>query len=118
MQKIKLSILFASLLSSLISCTTHAPNVPVCVELSLDRGWCTNTVTAEEFYVDEQHPYKGKTWWDMRPNTVRLPSESWKELKVFIISVCKEHNICSEITSWDRTVNAIDNKLNNGEVLP
>lgn len=102
----------------LSSCST-VPDVPVCKELELNRAYCIHTISNKEYYVDDSHPYineKGErfTWWDMRVTTIQVPAQSWAKIKVFIIDQCKRNKKCSEITSWDRTVDKIDNRINNG----
>lgn len=109
-----LVLFFLSVLS--LSCAVKPPDVPACVELFPWQGWCRKTISDEEFYVDDEHPYKfdgktPKTWWEIRPTMIMLPPYSWGETKKFIILICKKNNQCSEVTSWDRTVNRIDEKL-------
>ena len=110
--KKSLLIAFAALLSSLLSGCASAPDVPVCVELNPDRGFCTYTISDKDIYVDEQNPLEGKTWWNMRPEMVQVPPPSWAKIKAFIIKTCKQSNNCdSEVTSWDRRLDSIDEKL-------
>lgn len=113
MQRLILLILFALLLS----CTTKPPDVPLCVEINLSKGWCTYTIEDKEFFIDEEHPYsfskeKPKTWWELRPTFVYMPADSWAEIKAFIIKVCKQSGKCDkEISSWQRKIDSIDRKL-------
>lgn len=93
----------------LSGCSVTVPAVPLCAELSPTSGYCINTLTSEEFRVDEEHPYQGQTWWQMRPTMVHLPAQSWAKLKTFIIQVCAKTKKCNEnLGSWDRTVKGID----------
>lgn len=92
---------------------THVPDVPVCVEITNVKGWCTNTVSDEEFFVDEEHPHvfsdgKMHTWWEIRPYMVLLPTKSWAELKSYVIKNCKRSNCDKYIQSWDRKINELD----------
>jgi hypothetical protein len=108
-------MLFVLSLNFLTSCATP-PDTPVCVEITLSKGWCTNTISNKEYYVDDEHPFvddKGKkwTWWELRPAMIRVPRQSWEKIKEFVIKMCKKSNECSEITNWERTVNAIDSKM-------
>ena len=110
-QKKLLSLLLISLLSLLTSCATP-PNVAVCVEINPSKGWCTKTVSGEGFYVDDKTPYLGQTWWEMRPDMVLVPTKSWEGIKAFVIKSCKLSGKCDEkISSWDRSIDQIDVKL-------
>lgn len=44
---------------------------------------------------------------------IYMPADSWKELKKFIIKVCKASNKCKNehVSSWERTVKSIDQKI-------
>ena len=43
-------------------------------------------------------------------------ASSWVKIKEFIIKICKKSNKCdSEITGWDRSVDAIDKQLSSKE---
>lgn len=84
----------------------------------MTRGWCTNTISDEEFYVDDEHPHdfgdgKKRTWWDLRPYMVQVPYQSWVKLKVYIIQQCKKNGGCTEnVGTWERKINEMDNKIN------
>jgi hypothetical protein len=90
------------------------PDEPICVELSLDEGYCIYTLSDREFKINETHKHsfngsKSKTWWELRPTMLHLPAESWAEIKKFIINICKDTKKCSEyVHSWDRTIEKID----------
>lgn len=108
-------LLFLILVSG---CAVAPPDVPLCVEINLSKGWCTSTISNKEYFVDDEHPFvddKGvkKTWWEIRPSMIRMPRQSWESIKAFIIKVCKKNNQCSEITNWERTVESVDQRLGN-----
>lgn len=120
MLKKTLSLSFAFLLSSLLSgCAIAPPDVPICTELDINRGWCTNTISGKEFYIDETHPWSPSgekkdlmTWWELRPTFVMVPYPSWVELKAFIIKICKQSGKCSgAVANWERTVEGMDTHL-------
>ena len=56
MRKMSLSVVSVLWLSLLISCAS-TPDVPVCTEINPERGWCTNTISDVEFFIDEENPY-------------------------------------------------------------
>jgi len=96
----------------LTSCATNPPDVPLCTEITPARGYCIHTLSSKEYSIDDENLYEGKTWWDLRPTMIFMPSASWAKIKAFIIKVCKKHG-CNgqDITSWQRTVEIIDNKV-------
>lgn len=103
--------LFALLLI-LSGCQTSPPAIPVCVELSMSRGYCINTISGEEFEVNDTKLIDGKTWWSIRPSMVMMPATSWAKLKTYIITQCKKTKLCDkEISSWDRTIKSVDTAL-------
>lgn len=83
----------------------------------MDRAWCRNSISDKRFFVDETHPMSmpdgtKKTWFEIRHTTVKLPAQSWAEIKKFIIKICKESEICSQnVASWDRAVGDVDGWL-------
>lgn len=113
MQKRLFGLLLVISSSSLLSsCATQAPNEPVCFEITMDRGGCIRPITGEEFEINEENKYQGKTWWEMRPAMIMLPPTTWEKIRGFIIKICKQSNQCqSEVSSWDRTVENIDKKV-------
>lgn len=105
-------LLLSVLLLLLPSCSTTPPDVPVCVEVTPDRGRCVKIISSEEFLVDETRKFEGKSWWEMRPAMVQVPASSWAAIKAFIIKTCKKTGTCEkEVASWDRTVKTIDGNL-------
>ena len=86
--------------------------MPICAEINLGKGYCVNTIKNEEYEISDEKPFKGKTWWELRPTMIMVPADSWKEIKSFIIRVCKMTGKCNtNITDWERTVKAIDEKI-------
>lgn len=99
-------------LFALSGCSVTVPSVPVCVELSPDRGYCVNTISSENFYIDETRPYEGLSWWQMRPAMVHLPAQSWASIKTFVIQICTKTKKCdTELGGWERTVGEIDTMI-------
>ena len=102
-------ISFVFLLSA---CAGLPPDKPLCTELSLDRGYCVKMMSGESFEVSDTKPYQGKTWWEMRPTMIRMPLETWVDLKKWIIKICKNNSQCdSAVSNWERTVNKIDEAI-------
>lgn len=112
MRKLNSFALFALSLNLLTSCAVKPPDVPVCVETRIDQGYCTNTISDKEFFVDETNKLNGKTWFEMRPTMIQVPASSWVEIKAFVIKACKKMKSCEEqVSSWERKVETVDKKL-------
>lgn len=112
--KLILSALLLLSLLFVISCAGTPPNVPLCVELSPERAHCVRIMTSEQFEVNEERKLDGKTWWEHKPSVISMPATTWRELKKWIIKICKNNQACdSQVASWDRTVETIDSKINN-----
>jgi hypothetical protein len=108
------------LFSLLSGCATNLKkeiDEPVCVEETPDRAYCVTIITGREFFIDDEHPYKGTdgkmyTWWEIRPAMLQLPPGTWHRLKVLLIKLCKDKKaICDkEVFGWDRTVQKVEAK--------
>lgn len=110
MPKKSLSLLLGILLSLLTSCAS-VPDVPVCVEINPTKAWCTNTVSEKEFYIDDAHPYNGRSWWEQRVANIQVPAQSWAEIKDFMIKTCKKSNACAKyIATWEKKTSTVDAK--------
>lgn len=55
---------------------------------------------------------KEYTWWELKPLMLQMPYTTWKEIKKFIIDVCKVNDMCTEVTHWQRAVDDIDEWMN------
>ncbi len=78
----------------------------------MGKGYCVKVISGEEFIVDETNKLNEKSWFDSRPSMIMLPPDSWAEIKKFIIKICKKTKRCQEeVSSWDRSIKNIDEKL-------
>lgn len=109
---------FVLLLGLLISGCASVPDVPVCTEIHMSKGWCTNTVSDVEFFIYDKNPHSfsgnkkdAKTWWELRPFMVYMPFESYAEFKKYIIKQCKRTNCDKYIKSWDRRILQMEKKV-------
>jgi hypothetical protein len=92
----------------------------VCVEISLQKGYCTTIVSGRGFYVDEQNLFEGRTWFNQSYEMIRVPVSTWTELKEYLIMNCRKNRACgSKIDSWQRSVDKIDElaRMNKDENL-
>ena len=104
-------ISFVALLSLISSCAS-VPDVPVCTEISMQKGFCVYTLSDKEMIVDNENTLDGKTWWDMRTSMILVPVDSWAEIKSYIIKMCKKHGSCDkEVANWNKKVDSLDSKL-------
>lgn len=86
----------------------NVPDVPICAEVTISRGKCSYTVSKKKIEVDDENLLDGKTWFDIRSQSLTLPASSWAELRAWIIKMCKKHRCDAEISSWDRTLETVD----------
>ena len=110
MQKKNLLMLSGLLLSCQISCVTSYKDFdfPICVELDMNRAHCIYTISEKEFQWNDEEKFEGKTYWEARPTTLKLPISSYEKFKTSIIKICKRSEKCKDITNWERKINQIE----------
>lgn len=90
-----------------ISCA-QVPDIAVCRSRSAVQGFCTYTISNKDIIVDDTHLLDGKTWIDIKVESVMLPADSWAEIKKYIIKQCKKHNDCShDIGKWSNKMDSV-----------
>ena len=105
MQKISLLLLFV-----ILSSCASLPDVPACVELDINKGYCINTISDIEFAVtDKNNPLK-EEWFELRPKMVMLPASSWAKIKAYILKQCERNNSCNLNLAKKKT-STIDRKI-------
>lgn len=115
------SMLFAVLLFFLLSGCANLSKIdrPVCVELSLARGYCTTIISGRGFYVDDKNLFEDKTWFEQSHEMIRVPVSTWTELKKYLIMNCKRSKTCNrEIDTWTRSIEKIDNLAEKKDEIP
>lgn len=117
-QRLILLTLLGLSLNSLTSCVHNPPDSEVCLEIHPSKGWCTFTISDVEFYIDDEHPYDfkdgqgPKTWWQLRPQMIQVPAQTWARMKAYIIKVCKQTGKCDKsISSWQRRIERVDEQI-------
>ena len=106
MQKTNLRMHLIVLSLFVVNGCASIPNTIVCAEVSLSRGVCTFTVSGKNIVIDDEHPFEGASWFDMRSKSLIVPAKSWAKIKAFLIKQCKKTNQCdADISSWDRDLN-------------
>jgi len=115
LKNVLLIVLSSSYLFILSSCSSIKElDVPFCVEVNINKGFCTTPISGKDQWVDDVNLLEGKSWWEMRPTMILIPPTTYAALKSFIIKQCKKNpDMCyKEIPSWDRATTVIDAQLN------
>lgn len=95
----------------LLSSCANLPDVPACIQLDINKGYCFNTVSDKEFAVnDDKNNPLGMSWWEVKDYMIYLPRDSWSEIKSFIIKKCRKHKGCGK--HWKKQIDSVDNTLN------
>lgn len=106
------SFLLISFVASLSFSCSSVPDVPVCVELDVNRGWCTHTVSNTEYFVEDNKENPLETsWWELTPTMVHLPHSSWAKIKAYIQKECKRSNRCKGVSGWEQKVKRLDSHV-------
>lgn len=82
----------------------HVPDVPVCVKISEVEGYCSYTVR------DSDYSLTGGAWAEVEKNSLRVPIDSWGEIKGFILKICKQTNQC-DVNSLSLRLEDVESKL-------
>lgn len=92
----------------LLSGCASVPNFYGCRQRTVNSGFCTWSLKGDDFIIDDTHLYNGKTWIDMKIESVYLPAESYSQIKEYILKSCKQNNNCNQnISNWDTKLNSI-----------
>ena len=87
------------LLISFLSGCNEPPNVFICIELDVNKAYCSYTVKGDSYYWDDTNKLNGETYWESKTHLLRVPIESWGEIKKYIVKNCKKYGNCSEAES-------------------
>ena len=108
-------LLLLLLLVFLNNCAS-IPDKPFCVDEKPGVGFCVTLVTGRQFHIDDTHPFidengKSNTWFDLQLGVIKMPLETFKALKKYLIDECKMSNKCNkDIGSWDRNLSVLELK--------
>lgn len=95
-------------LLSLSSCGT-IPSVPICRERTVNSGFCSWTIESKSQIVDDTHLLNGKTWIDIKIDSILVPVDSWVKIKEYIIAQCKRNGNCSDnVGQWQTKVDSLN----------
>jgi hypothetical protein len=86
---------------------------PFCVEININKGFCTTPITGKDQFVDDNNLLEGLSWWEMRPTMILIPPSTYAAIKSFILKQCKSNpKLCDkEIPAWKKATKVIDDKL-------
>jgi len=95
------------LILTLCSCAS-IPNTWVCRARSANEGFCTKTLSNEDKIVTDTNLLNGKTWIDLKIESVYVPAESWAEIKKYIIKQCKKRQDCqADVGVWSNKIDSV-----------
>jgi hypothetical protein len=99
----------SSLLLSLIICSCASiPDVPVCRQRTVNSAFCTYTISNKDIIIDDTHLLDGKSWIDLKIESIYVPVDSWIKIKIYILDQCKRNNNCSNnIGQWSNKLDSI-----------
>lgn len=98
--KMRMSLL--TLFVILSSCAHKLPDSPVCISVSERKGFCTYTISNKEYFLQD------KEWHDLKNKSLVMPIDSWAEIKIFILQICKDYGKCEDA---QEKLNQIDFRL-------
>lgn len=75
----------------LTSCAHNIPDEPVCLEVKPNTGYCTFTISPKFYFVRDEE------WRKLKSESLVMPIKSWKEIKTFILNVCKDYGQCDAV---------------------
>jgi hypothetical protein len=102
-------LLLLLLLLLLENCATQPPNVPILTRLNATQCFYVYTMSRASGIVDDENLLNGKTCHDYLIESLYLPVDSWKEIKSFILKMCKQKG-CDGI-DWKSSIDTIDSTL-------
>jgi hypothetical protein len=77
-----------------------------------DSGWCTYTMRDVEFEVDMTKKFGDLNWVNLNAASLVIPSQSWAEMKSYILKICKKNNDCAaDLGKWTRKMDLLEQKM-------
>lgn len=89
---------------------------PFCIDETPAQGFCVTLVSGKKFHINDTELYTDengikKTWNDMQLGIIKIPLETFKAMKKYLIDECKLSGKCdSNITTWDRNMTTLELK--------
>lgn len=103
-----LKLLALCCLLTLSSCGS-IPDVPSCVELNPEQGFCKYAISGKEFFIDSDHLFDGKSWSDIKQTSIIVPPSSWGAIKKYLKKQCAKHGCDSpEATPVENSIKRLD----------
>lgn len=101
----KLNLTLLTFLWAFSACQTP-PNFFACADL-IDSGHCVEYMTKKKFNIDATHPYKGKTWAQVRAGAAVLPSDQLALIKTYFDDFCHQNSCPNNVGDWSSFVNTL-----------
>ena len=96
------------LLLNLTACSS-VPDVPVCRQRTVNSAFCTYTISNKDIIIDDKNLLDGKSWIDIKIESIYIPVDSWVKIKTYILDQCKRSNKCSNnIGQWSNKLDSIN----------
>lgn len=112
-----LRIVFLSSLLFLGNCTSLKKlDKPFCVDETTSQGFCVYLISGKKIHVNDIELFTDengikKTWYDMQLGIIKIPLETFKAMKKYLIEQCKQSKKCdADIDSWDRNIQQLELK--------
>lgn len=96
-----ISLLFLS------SCAT-IEDKPVCAEINISSGKCVNMISGKVFLVDDENPYLGESWFELRRKSLVMPIDTYAEIKSFINKVCKKYGCSGDLENSTKEIDKLN----------
>lgn len=77
------------LLSLVTSCASNPPDVPICVEIEIQKGFCVYTMSNKEYTVE------GLDWLRLKVDSLIVPADSWAKIKDYFQRMCVKSGKCN-----------------------
>jgi hypothetical protein len=67
------------------------------------------TISNKDLIVDDTHLLNGKTWLDLKIESVYVPTDSWSNIKEYVLKKCKQDKNCSNnIGQWSSKIDSVN----------
>lgn len=105
----KLNLTLLTSLWAFAACNTP-PNFFACADLG-ESGHCVEYMTKKTFEIDSKHPYKGKTWAQVRAGSADLPSDQLAIIKTYFDDFCHQNTCPNNVGDWSGFADSLSQHL-------
>ena len=89
---------------------------PWCIDETPAQGFCVYLISGKRIHINDTELFVDedgvkKTWQDLQLGIIKIPLETFKAMKKYIIDECKVSKKCDvDVSSWDRNLQALELK--------